>query len=126
MATTLTYGFVRPTTGDVGSSFFGNLEDNITRTNDHDHNGTNSKKLTSASITARTGTLLAASWASEGNGTYSQTVSMPVGMSFDDYFLCFKNASGHQVFPTVEKVSSSSYEVFVNDNTLVLTVLYLS
>ena len=48
MATTLSYGFVRPATGDKGSVFFPALEDNITQLNSHDHDGTDSALMTAA------------------------------------------------------------------------------
>lgn len=122
---TLSYSFEKPETGDKGSVFFPALEDNIQKLNDHTHNGTNSAKITSASSTAVTATLASASWGALGGGFYSQTKSMPAGMSYDDYGLQFKDSSGHILFPVVQKVSSSSYTVFVNDNSLTLTVLYI-
>jgi len=62
-------------------------------------------------------------------GTYRQLVSTPPNVALDDYGLCFRisggGSDGFEIHPTVEKVSSSSYYVYINDNTLDLTVLYL-
>lgn len=50
--TTLTYGFKRPATGDQGSVWFPAMEDNITRLDAHDHDGTDSAQLTNSAIAA--------------------------------------------------------------------------
>ena len=122
---TLSFGFKEPETGDKGSVFFPALEDNIAQLNSHDHNGTNSKKLTSSSITTTTQAVLAANWASEGSG-FSQTVTIAGGLQYDDYFVAFKLDTGEQIFPTVEKVSATQFKVYVNDNALELTAYYTS
>jgi hypothetical protein len=126
---TLSFGFKKPETGDKGSVFFPALEDNIQQTNDHDHNGTNSKKLTAQSITGVAEDILAAGWVSLGGGNYRQLVNMPAGTVFDDYSMAFqiKNgpAAGHRINPSIEKVTVNTYYVYVNDNTIDLRILYL-
>lgn len=124
MATTLSFGYVKPQTGDKGSVFWPALEGNVQKVNDHTHNGTNSARLTSTSVVAVTATLAAEDWASEGGGTFSQTKAMPVGMNYVDYHISFRDADGHYLHPTIERASSTSYKVYVNNNTLVLTAVY--
>ena len=121
---TLNYGFKKPQTGDKGSTFFPALEDDIQKMNDHLHDGTETPRLTTKSVTMVTASILAAGWTAVSNGIYKQTVTMPVGMLFNDFYVNFKLSSGHQVFPSVEKVSASTYDVFVNDNSLNLTAVY--
>lgn len=125
---TLSYGYKKPQTGDKGSVFFPALEDNIQLLNDHSHNGSNSARLTASSVTVVTGTVLAASWAAVAGqtGTYRQLITMPVGLSYDDYMVSFKDASGHILYLTTEKVSTSTYYVYINDNTKALTAVYSS
>lgn len=50
MATTLTYGLVKPVTGDTGAVWFPAMEANITQLDAHDHNGTNSPQLSNTGI----------------------------------------------------------------------------
>lgn len=124
---TLTYGFKKPQTGDKGDVFFSALEDDIQQLNDHTHNGVNSAKITSSSVTATTSTIVAAGWVHQGNGTYRQTVTMPGSLQYNDYFVQVKNTTtGHQYFPTIEKVTATTFYVYVNDNTLNLTLYYTS
>lgn len=125
MATTLSYGFVKPQDGDKGDVFWDALEDDIQQLNDHNHNGTNSAKLTSASMTAVTSAIASGSWGALTAGLYSQVVSMPAGQDFDDYAIEFRNSGDNSVVhPSVEKVTDATYRVYVNDNTLNLVALY--
>jgi hypothetical protein len=124
---TLSHGFKKPETGDKGAVFFPALEDDIQQMNDHNHNGTNSEKLFSSAVVVVRQAVLSAAWGSVGGGTYSQVVTMPAGMNYDDYHVMFKDtASGDQLFPTVRKTSATTYTVFVNDNSLNLTAVYVS
>lgn len=124
---TLTYGYKKPETGDRGSVFFPALEDDIQQLNDHNHDGSNSSKLTSSAVTATTQAILAAAWVAQGGGTYKQTVTMPGALQYNDYYPLFKNtATKHELLLTVERVSNTSYDVYINDNTINLTAFYLS
>jgi hypothetical protein len=126
-STTLTYGRKVPSNGDKGSSFFGDLEDNIALDDAHNHNGTNSALIDAKNITKGSNTILAASWAavSGQSGTYKQTVTLPSGYTMGSITMCFyDNTTGHQFYPTIEKVSSSTYDIYVNDNTLVVKAVY--
>lgn len=121
---TLSFGFKKPQTGD--KQFWVWLEDNIQQLNDHTHNGTNSAKITSASVTATTQAISAAGWAVSGTG-YRQLVTMPVGLNYDEYIMVFRESvSREQMFLGVEKVSATSYYVYCNDNTLDIIAYYVS
>jgi hypothetical protein len=125
MSTTLTYGYKLPDAGDRGASFFPDLEDNIQLTNDHTHNGVNSSLLATGSVAITTQSILAAGWVAQGGGTYKQTVTIAASLLYDAIAMDFRiTSSKHQIFPTIEKVSSTSYDIYVNDNTIGVTALY--
>ena len=122
---TLSYGYKLPQSGDKGSPLFTALENNITRLNDHSHNGTNSTLLTAQSITGVQGTILAAGWAAYGGpvGHYRQAVTLPAGFDFDKVGISIRS-SGNYVYATIEKISATQYYIYSIDNTLTLTALY--
>lgn len=123
---TLSYGYKKPETGDKGSLFWPALEDDIQQLNDHTHNGINSATLTAAAIIGVTDTILAASWVATSGGTYRQLVTTPPSITYDDYGRSFRiTSSGHEVNPTVEKVSATTYYVYTNDNTIGMTIVYM-
>ena len=118
---TLTYGFKKPQTNDRGSVVFPALEANWQQVNDHDHNGVNSKKISSASFDKLTQTIAAGSWVLVANGHYRQLVTLPGTNLFDNVTLSFRDDTGAWVYPTVVKNSSNTYYVYVSNNTLTLT-----
>lgn len=125
MSTTLTYGLVVPADGETGSIVFPILEADITQIDGHSHNGVNSARLTRTAITSITALISSASWVATTGGTYRQLVTMPAGVSYGDVFINFVLTTlGHQIFPTVEKVSASTYYVYTNDNSLDYTAVY--
>jgi hypothetical protein len=123
---TLSYGYKRPQTGDQGSTLFTALADNITRLNNHDHDGSDSAKLTAASVVAITQAILAAAWVATSQGNYRQLVTLPGALSYDEISITIKNSSGHIIFPTIEKVSVTTYYVYTNDNATAMTAVYVS
>lgn len=123
---TLSFGFKKPESGDTGSVVFPALEGNIQQLNDHDHDGSNSSKISSSSVTPLFVDLVAGSWVSESNGLYSQTVTLPGALSFDTTGYEAQLATdGHVVHPTIEKVSASQYKIYTNDNSQGMKVLYI-
>lgn len=130
MADTLSYGFERPETGDKGSVFWPMLEDNITRTNDHTHNGTNSSLISAAASVAVAQSVVAAGWGSLSGGLYRQTVTLPAsltgaGGTYDKYSIEIRNAAnGRRLHLQTEKVTSTTFYVWCNDNSIDLTVVY--
>lgn len=126
MSTTLSKGYKKPDTGDRGSIWFSNLEENIERINSHEHNGSDGEKIKSKNITATTSTIASGSWGSDSGGsTYAATVTFPSGVAYENHTMTFiDDATGDQIFPTVTKASSTTMTVTVNDNTLDLTIVY--
>lgn len=122
---TLSYGFLKPQTGDKGSVWFPALEADIQQLNDHNHNGVNSAPIQSSSIVATTQALSSAGWVSVGGGLFRQLVMMPGAMQYDNFFINAKlTTSGAQYFPTIEKVTANTFYIYVNDNSLDVTVYY--
>jgi hypothetical protein len=124
---TLTYGMKIPETGDAGSVFFPALEDNFEQLDIHTHNGTNSPRLTAGSSDAVTQTVAAAGWVATTNGTYRQLLTIPGTLSaFDSVRPSFRNSTGDYLYLNTEKVTSNTYYVYINDNSLTLTAVYTS
>lgn len=120
---TLSYGFKKPQTGDI--NFFDELEGDIQQLNDHTHNGVDSSLLTPASLNAIAQTISSAGWATAVNGIYSQTVTMTSPYSYDNVIISFRITSDKSFIPLeCVKVSSNSYTIYSNDNTLALTAYY--
>jgi hypothetical protein len=125
MSSTLTYGYKLPANGDRGSTFFPDLAADIQQLNDHNHNGTNSAQLTIQSIAVTTQAIASGSWAATSGGTYKQTVTLPGTLTYDAISMEFRiTSSKHIIYPTIEKVSSTTYDIYTNDNTIGVTAIY--
>jgi len=124
---TLTYGLKLPETGDKGSVFFPALEENIIQLDSHIHNGTDSPFLPPSSMNWTQQTLLAANWEDLTNGNYRQLASIPGSINYDTRQIFFRNQATGLYYPglTVERASDSSFYVYINDNTVTLTVIYV-
>lgn len=120
---TLSNGFKKPETGDRGGEFFPALEENIQQVNDHNHNGSNSEKLNSEAIIALTDEILPASWVLHTNGLYRAALVMPGSLEFDSKQISLR-ANGSPLYGEIEKITSNSFYVYVNDNTLTVQVIY--
>jgi len=127
MSTTLSKGYKLPADGDRGSTFYNDLEANITLVNSHDHDGTDGERIHVKNLTKGAQTLLAAGWSADAGGsTYTQSVTMPTGYLFDEVDIRFKNtANGNILYPTVTKTGASAYTISVNDNTLEILCTYV-
>lgn len=123
---TLTYGYKKPQTNDRGSTFFTPLEVDIQQLNDHYHNGVDSAPIPVTSLTKSSATIAAGSWGATSGGRYRQEVTLPAGFTFANTQFKFTTAAGNIAVLTVELGSAANkYYVYVNDNTLVLTALYV-
>ncbi len=121
----LAYGQKLPESGDQGSVWFSALEDNITRIDAHTHDGTDSPRLSAASFTAEIDTAAAIDWVATSGGTYRQLITMPVGFLYDDYSIGFKHGTdGHQLYLSCEKLNTTQFYVYINDNSIPVTILY--
>lgn len=121
---TLTYGLKRPETNDKGPVVFPALEGNIDQLDGHDHDGSNSAKIPTSSLTTVTQTLLSGNWVSLGGGNYHQQVNMNPGFDYDLTSLSFRNAAGDYVYPSVIKISSTIFDVTTNDASSNMIVIY--
>lgn len=128
MATTLSYGYIKPVTGDRGSVWFPALESDIQRTNDHTHNGTDSALLPSTSVQVTVGSAPSGSWVAQGGGRYRQTVTAPAAITEINNvaILARLNSTKAILYPTIERVTATTFYVYTNDNSLTFDILYLS
>jgi hypothetical protein len=123
---TLTYGYKKPQANDRGNVFFVPMENNIQQLNDHFHNGVDSALIPASSITKSSASILAASWGATSGGRYRQEITLPAGFTFANTAIKFTTAAGNVAVLTVELGSAANkYYVYVNDNTLALTALYV-
>lgn len=127
---TLSYGYKKPQTNDKGSVFFPALEEDIQQLNDHNHNGVNSAPIPVAYLIKDTQTIDSANWVATSGGRYRQEVTMPAGLTYSNIFMRFLIDGGAQdgetIYPSIEKGSAANkYYVYINDNTLDLTALYV-
>lgn len=124
---TLSYGYFKPETGDKGSVWFPAMEANMERLNDHNHDGTDSALLPPSSISKFSGSISSGSWSSAGGGNYSQDITVPAGISeINNYFIKFYvTSTGYQLHLTWERLTATTYRVYINDNSLSLTAIYV-
>lgn len=135
---TLSYGYQKPQTGDLGSIWFPALENDIQKLNDHVHDGVGSALLTPASISKPSSTIIAANWVLGTGGNYHYVVTVPVAISaalapandilYYDVIAKINTAGatfGDIVHPGIERETSTTFTVFVNDNTLDLILYYV-
>lgn len=120
---TLSNGYLLPETGDRGSVWFPALESNIQQLNDHNHNGSNSEKLNSESIAGLTDQILPGAWVLQLSGLYRAPVVMPGSLEFDDKIIKIR-ANNKSLYADVERVTSNSFYVYVNDNSLTVKIIY--
>jgi hypothetical protein len=124
---TLSNGYKLPATGERGSVFYPALEDNITLSNSHAHTGSDGEQIDAKHLSKTTSTIASASWAavSGHTGTYRQLLTLPSGFTWDACEMKFTLSTlGHVIYPSIEKVSATTYYVYFNDNTLDLKVTY--
>lgn len=125
MATTLSYGFINPANGDKGSVWFPALNANIVQLNGHSHNGTDSAPISAQYITKGTVAILSGGWTSNGTGSFRQTVTVPSGFNMSDYSITvYLTATGHVIYPTIEKLTGTTFRIYTLDNTLAYTAVF--
>lgn len=125
MATTLTHSTEIPSSGENGQQFCPELERNWTRYDEHDHSGgSKGAAVPSTSITKQTGTAPSGSWALVANDIYKQTVTLPTGYAYDTTTI-FAFIDNAPVALRIEKASSNTFEVYINDNSKAVSFLYI-
>lgn len=123
MASTLSNGYIQPENPDTGDIFWPALNTDIQLMNNHVHDG-----LTGNILPSVTQTILSSAWVAVSGqaGTYSQVVTVPTQFSFDSVNVSFKLSNGTQIYPTVTRVNSSEFTVFINDNSQNIVAVYSS
>lgn len=120
---TLSNGYLLPETGDRGSVWFPALESNIQQLNDHNHNGSNSEKLSSEAIASLTAQILPGAWVVQADGSYRAPVTMPGSLEFDTKIIKLRT-NNKALYADVEKVTANTFYVYVNDNSLTVEIIY--
>jgi hypothetical protein len=122
---TLTYGRKVPDLGDRGQPLFDALEENIALDDGHTHDGINSPLLTAQAFVGIPQTILAANWVAYGGpiGHYRQLVTVLPGFLFDTTKISFRTTSG-LIYPTVERVTGTTYNVYTTNNTIDFVAVY--
>ncbi len=120
MATTLSpSGLSKPASPDTGATFWAALAAVIQALNDHTHSNADSSPI------VKTQAISGASWGADlGGGKYRQTITLSGSLLYDSINISFRDGSGYIVYPTVEKVSSTSYYVYSNNSALAMTAIY--
>lgn len=112
----LSKGFKKPQTGDLGTVWFAALEDNTQQTNDHNHNGNNSEKISSINLSTADAKIqvLSGTFVDQGNGYWRSTVAIPTG-SVDDYQITIRDpATKETIHLKTAKFSSNQLYIFTN------------
>ncbi len=111
----LSKGYKKPETGDFGDIWFPALEDNIDLANTHSHNGVNGEKISGINLLASTLTVLAASFADQGNGYHRATVTVPSGGLVDNFVVAVKDPTTKDAISLkMEKLNSTQFYLFTN------------
>ena len=111
----LSKGYKKPETGDFGDVWFGALADNIDLSNSHTHDGVSGEKISSLNLAISTLTVLAASFADQGDGYWRATVTIPSGGLVDNYVVAVKDPTTKEPIQLrMEKLSSTQFYIYTN------------
>lgn len=106
---TLSKGYKKPQNPDTGDIVFPALEQNWQQVNDHNHDGSNSQFL-AVVLQSITG-----AWTAVANGTSSKLITLPTGLTYDNCQIQFRLATGEFVYPSIARVSSTTYTIYTNN-----------
>ena len=111
----LSKGWKQPETGDFGDVWFQALNDNITQSNSHTHNGVDSEKISSVSFVSTVSSVLAASFVAVSAGIFRSLVTIPSGALLDTMAVTIKDpTTKDQIFLKVEKVTPTTFYIYTN------------
>ena len=114
MARELSNGYILPEDGDFGDTWFDDLEANIQRVNDHNHDGINSSNIPSTAITAVVVSVPAASFTGS-NGDFTANFTVNTTINLDQRTIYVRDAvTKQQAFLDVTRVSTSEYSIKTN------------
>ena len=109
----LSNGYKLPETGDFGDVWFPALEDNVTRVNSHDHDGTDSAKIPSSSVEVQTQSIVSGDFSLVGD-SYRATVNLS-GFTVDNSYIQFRDPTTREpIYLKYEYVSATSIYVYIN------------
>ena len=115
MSRTLSNGYILPEDGDFGLTWFDDLESNIQRVNDHNHDGVTGSRLPSTSITSVVIQIAETAFTPVATGGFEATLQANSTINFDDLTIYVRDATTkQQVFLDVLRVSSSEYKILTN------------
>lgn len=132
MATTLSKGYILPETGDTGDIWFPALEDNITLSNSHDHDGTDGERIQPFNLNRSLVVVTSASWTSEGEGLFSKTVTLPTGYSMDAsatgtafirFFLNGGTNDKMEIMPKHQRLSTTTFKLIMPSSSQAVDVV---
>lgn len=128
MATTLTFGLVRPDTGDKGNVWFPALEDNITQLDAHTHDGVTSPQIPSSSIQPTVVNVDTTGWSATGNGFFTKNVTFPGSYLNSTSQIRFLLDGGtkdrNEIFPTYDLIDDTNMTITLPTNTQALNVIF--
>jgi hypothetical protein len=122
---TTPYGYRVPQTGDAAKGIGGwyeSVEFDVDRLDNHNHDGTNSRLLSSTAIPTATVDVLAANWLPDGP-SYKQTVTMPASVpEVDNVSVRFKQTApvgpaGMNAMLSFKRLTATTVEIYCSDNT---------
>lgn len=112
---TLSKGYKQPETGDFGDVWFAALEDNISLSNSHKHDGNDGEKLTAVNINSSTATVASGDFVDQGDGYFRASVTIPAGGLSNNFTVTVKDpTTKEQIFLKTEKASSTAYYIYTN------------
>lgn len=127
MPTVTDKGYKLPIVGERGT-WWQNIIDNFTRLSSHKHDGIDSVLLTPPAVVKDVEDVLAANWVLVANGTYRQLLTTPTNHVFPKVNVLFYINGGPEdgslLNLTVEPQSTTTYYVYINDNSLSLKAIY--
>jgi hypothetical protein len=111
----LSKGYKLPDTGDFGTDWFPALEDNITLSNSHSHNGVDGEPISALDLVTSTLTVLATSFADQGDGYWRATITVPGGGAVDSYVVVVKDPTTKDpIMLKMVKLSSTQFYLYTN------------
>lgn len=120
----LSYGFKNPENGDKGSIWFPALNFNIVQLNGHTHDGVTSALINSAALVGGSVSIPSGSWTLDVTGRYKQDVTVPAGFTMDAFNILVRLSTGDLIYPSIEKLTSTTFRIYTLDNTLTYTAVF--
>ncbi len=113
---TLSKGFKKPQTGDLGTVFFPAMEDNFQQLNDHTHDGSDSQLISAINLstTSSRATVLGASFVDQGDGYWRASVPVPQG-AYEDYCVVVRDPTTFEIIYLKQaRVNASTFYLYTN------------